>query len=67
MTAMVIPVDLPILVIAKTEDPVGGKTITNQSLIGRYIGSPKPWTTSISQRLKRGRACSHCAERTSSA
>jgi alpha-beta hydrolase superfamily lysophospholipase len=32
-----IPVDLPILVIAGTEDPVGGNTITVQSLINRYL------------------------------
>jgi len=32
-----IPVDLPILIIAGTEDPVGGKTITIQSLITRYM------------------------------
>ncbi len=32
-----IPVDLPILIIAGTEDPVGGKTITIQSLINRYL------------------------------
>jgi alpha-beta hydrolase superfamily lysophospholipase len=33
-----IPVDLPILVIAGTEDPVGAKTATIQQLISRYMG-----------------------------
>ena len=32
-----IPADLPILLIAGTEDPVGGKTITIQNLITRYM------------------------------
>lgn len=32
-----IPLDLPILVIAGTEDPVGGKTVTIQGLITRYM------------------------------
>lgn len=32
-----IPVDLPILFIAGTDDPVGGKTITIQNLITRYM------------------------------
>ncbi len=32
-----IPVDLPILIIAGTEDPVGGNTITIQNLINRYM------------------------------
>ncbi len=32
-----IPLDLPILVIAGTEDPVGGKTETIQGLITRYM------------------------------
>lgn len=32
-----IPVDLPILIVAGTEDPVGGKTATIQQLISRYM------------------------------
>lgn len=32
-----IPVDLPILLIAGTDDPVGGKTLTVQGLITRYM------------------------------
>jgi alpha-beta hydrolase superfamily lysophospholipase len=32
-----IPVDLPILIIAGTDDPVGGKTISIQGLITRYM------------------------------
>lgn len=32
-----IPRDLPILLVAGTEDPVGGKTTTIQSLITRYM------------------------------
>ena len=32
-----VPVDLPILVIAGTEDPVGGRTTTIQDLITRYM------------------------------
>jgi alpha-beta hydrolase superfamily lysophospholipase len=32
-----IPIDLPILIIAGTEDPVGAKTTTIQSLITRYM------------------------------
>lgn len=32
-----IPVDLPILLIAGTDDPVGGKTVTIQGLITRYM------------------------------
>jgi alpha-beta hydrolase superfamily lysophospholipase len=32
-----IPVNLPILLIAGTEDPVGGKTLTVQGLITRYM------------------------------
>jgi alpha-beta hydrolase superfamily lysophospholipase len=32
-----IPVDLPILIIAGTEDPVGAKTATIQQLISRYM------------------------------
>jgi alpha-beta hydrolase superfamily lysophospholipase len=31
------PLDLPILIIAGTEDPVGGKTETIQGLITRYM------------------------------
>ena len=33
-----VPVDLPLLIIAGTEDPVGGKTRTIQALITRYMG-----------------------------
>ena len=33
-----IPADLPILLIAGTEDPVGGQTATIQDLITRYMG-----------------------------
>ena len=33
-----IPVDLPILIVAGTEDPVGAKTATIQQLISRYMG-----------------------------
>ena len=32
-----IPAELPILVIAGTDDPVGGKTVTIQGLISRYM------------------------------
>ncbi|CPU47304.1 lysophospholipase [Mycobacteroides abscessus] len=32
-----IPVDLPILIIAGSDDPVGGRTATIQSLISRYM------------------------------
>ena len=33
-----IPLDLPILIVAGTEDPVGDKTATIQQLISRYMG-----------------------------
>ena len=33
-----VPVDLPILFIAGTDDPVGGKTATIKALIARYLG-----------------------------
>jgi len=32
-----IPADLPILIIAGTDDPIGGKTATIQALITRYM------------------------------
>lgn len=34
-----IPAELPVLIIAGTEDPVGGKTATIQSLITRYMAA----------------------------
>ncbi|MUL80237.1 MULTISPECIES: alpha/beta fold hydrolase [unclassified Mycolicibacterium] len=33
-----VPLDLPILIVAGTDDPVGGKTTTIQGLITRYLG-----------------------------
>jgi alpha-beta hydrolase superfamily lysophospholipase len=32
-----IPLDLPILIVAGTDDPVGGRTKTIQALIGRLL------------------------------
>lgn len=41
-----IPAELPILIIAGTDDPVGGKTVTIQGLITRYMKeATSPWTT----------------------